>query len=418
MKKRYLNDANIAVPRRTLFWQASRAKRSPDEKEERVPLYVPSTEASDSNQGFNSENSDQGSTSPLTLQESSPLMEEEKFISNGGSLLDQENNEQLESSDSEESNLELSFSQSDTELSTDSSDSSSSESSESESSDDISENEEEESESNKHDKFTAVQLQSLAMIAFLLRHNLTGVAVNDLLDLIKVVCPGMSELGNLKHDDLFQVIDEVNFKVCHYCTICHNVFPTNPDIFSCETPECSGLRYKGGLTAQTKPNRLPRQFFLVSDMKSQLKYLLEQDGLLEKIFDTKKRAKNAKTSDSSILSDITDGSYYRHLLDDGQFLANENCISGIFNTDGIPLYKSAHVKLWPIFLAINEIPLRQRFARENMVLVGIWQGKGSPPFLQYMNKFGEEMCSLFNEGLSVNRGSTVVTIKLGIFLGI
>ena len=202
VKKRYLNDPNIAVPRRTFFWQASRAKRSPDEKEERVPLYVPSTEASDSNQGFNSENSDEGSTSPLTLQESSPLMEKEKFISNGGSLLDQENNEQLESSDSEESNLELSFSQSDTELSTDSSDSSSSESSESElSSDDtcISENEEEESESNEHDKFTAVQLQSLAMIAFLLRHNLTGVAVNDLLDLINVVCPGMSELENLKH---------------------------------------------------------------------------------------------------------------------------------------------------------------------------------------------------------------------------
>lgn len=419
VKKRYLNDSNIAVPRRTLFWQASRAKRFPDEKQERVPFHIPSTEASDSNQGFNSENSDEGSTSPLTLQESSPLMAEEKFISNGGSLLDQENNEQLESSDSEESNLELSFSQSDTctELSTDSSDSSSSES-ESESSDDITENEEEESESNKHFKFTAVQLQSLAMIAFLLRHNLTGVAFNDLLDLIKVVCPGMSELENLKHDDLFQVIDDVNFNACHYCTICHNVFPTNPDIFSCETPECSGLRYKGGLTAQTKPNRLPRQFFLVSDLKSQLKYLLEQDGLLGKIFDTKKRAKNAKISDSSILSDITDGNYYRHLLDDGQFLSNENCISGIFNTDGIPLYKSAHVKLWPIFLAINEIPLRQRFARENMVLVGIWQSKGSPSFLQYMNKFGEEMCSLFNEGISVNRGSTVVTIKLGIFLGI
>ena len=100
------------------------------------------------------------------------------------------------------------------------------------------------------------------------------------------------------------------------------------------------------------------------------------------------------------------------------FLQMKIVLVGFFNTDGIPLYKSAHVKLWPIFLAINEIPLRQRFARENMVLVGIWQGKGSPPFLQYMNKFGEEMCSLFNEGISVNRGSTVVTIKLGIFLGI
>ena len=53
-----------------------------------------------------------------------------------------------------------------------------------------------------------------------------------------------------------------------------------------------------------------------------------------------------------------------------------------------------------------------------MVLVGIWLGKGSPPFLQYMNKFGEEMCSLYHKGIPVSMGGNVITIKLGIFLGI
>lgn len=266
----------------------------------------------------------------------------------------------------------------------------------------MSESEEEEldnnSEKQDHSNFTVLQLQSLAMIAFLLRHNLTGVAANDLLGLFKVICPGFTELGNMKYVELFKVIDNFSCQMCHYCSICHNVFPLNPDIYVCETPERSGLRYKGGLAAQTKPNRLPRQFFVVADMKSQLKYLLEQDGLLEKIFDTKRKAKISKMSNGSTLADITDGNYYRNLLDDGQFLANENCISGMFNTDGIPLYKSAHVKLWPIFLAINEIPLCQRFSRDNMVLVGIWQGKGSPPFLQYMNKFGEECVACITRG--------------------
>ena len=97
---------------------------------------------------------------------------------------------------------------------------------------------------------------------------------------------------------------------------------------------------------------------------------------LRKFCPPKKKAKAAKTSDSLTLQDITDGKYYRQLLEDGQFLANENCISGLFNTDGIPLYKSTHVKMWSIFLANNEIPLRQRFSRESMLLVGIWQGKG------------------------------------------
>ena len=89
------------------------------------------------------------------------------------------------------------------------------------------------------------------MIAFLLRHNLTGVAVNDVLGLVKVICPVSTELGGLKCDELYQVIDSIKYKVCHYCSICHNVFPLNPDICSCEMPNCSGLRYRGGLTAQT-----------------------------------------------------------------------------------------------------------------------------------------------------------------------
>lgn len=238
------------------------------------------------------------------------------------------------------------------------------------------------------------------MIAFLLRHNLTGVAVDDLLGLVKVICPGL-ELGDVKSNKLFQVIDSVQYKVFHYCSICHNVYPLDPEIFSCETPNCSGLRYKGGLTAQQKQNRVPRQFFLLSDLKLPLKYLLEQDGLFENILDTKQTAKTAKASEISSLQDITDGKYYRQLLEDGEFLANASCISGLFNTDGIPLFKSTHVKLWPIFLSINEIPLRQRFSRESMVLVGIWQGKGSPPFLQYMNAFGEEMYNLYHRGVDV-----------------
>ena len=353
VKKQYLNDSSIPIPKRTLFWKASLAKKAAEEKKERAPLNPP-TEPSDDTQdnlqgGKKTADQEQSlvfseEDSSSFLPEGATLVEVEELenISNGGSTLpDLENNEVFESSDSEGSHLELSYSQSENELSTESSDSpfdSESESSES-SSDNVSESEEEELDNNSEKQdlgnFTELQLQSLAMIAFLLRHNLTGVAVNDLLGLIKVICPGFSELGNMKYTELFKVIDNFSCQMCHYCSICHNVFPLNPDIYACETPKCSGLRYKGGLAAQTKPSRLPRQFFVVADIKSQLKYLLEQDGLLEKIFDTKRKAKNSKLSNGSTLADITDGNYYRHLLEDGQFLANENCISGMFNTDGI-----------------------------------------------------------------------------------
>ena len=53
-----------------------------------------------------------------------------------------------------------------------------------------------------------------------------------------------------------------------------------------------------------------------------------------------------------------------------------------------------------------------------MLLVGIWQGKGSPPYLQCMNAFGEEMCHLYHRGIDVNILGSIITIKLGVFAGI
>ena len=116
------------------------------------------------------------------------------------------------------------------------------------------------------------------------------------------------------------MIDKVNFKVCHYCNICHNVFRQDQEIFQCETPNCPGFRYRGGRSAQTKSNRHARKFFFIADVKSQLKFILEQDGLLEKVLNTKKNAKLSKTSHTSSLRDITDWKFYRLLLEGGQFL--------------------------------------------------------------------------------------------------
>ena len=231
MKKQYLNDSSIPIPKRTLFWKASLAKKAGKEKEERTPLN-PSTEPSDDTQDnlqggkkrANEEQSPGNSEEDFTshLPEGATLLEELENISNGGStLINLENTEVFESSESEGSQLELTYSHSENELSSDSSDSffdSESESSES-SSDNVSESDEEEldnnSEKQDHTNFTVLQSQSLAMIAFLLRHNLTGVAVKDLLGLIKVICPGFSELGNMKYVELFKVIDNFSCKMCH-----------------------------------------------------------------------------------------------------------------------------------------------------------------------------------------------------------
>ena len=420
VKKRYLDDPSLPIPRRTLYQKEAQGKKSVEqetadsstgdgEKQHAVALDVNEDVLAPNpvQDHYDSSQDDSEMEEELTQNENGGP---EDVISTNINAYYSVNSEEINCESDSDSNDSLNFN----------TESSESEVSEASSSEDKNDEEQTETQSHKKDcqSFTVLQLQSVAMIGFLLRHNLTGVAVNDLISLLQVLYLYSSSLGSLKFEEFFQVIDKVHFKVCHYCHICHKVFPQNQDLFKCETPSCPGFRYRGAYSAQTKANHHARQFFLIADVKTQLKYILEQDGLLEKIFNSKKKAKLSKSSNSSFQRDITDGSFYRLLLEEGQFLAGDNCISGIFNTDGIPLYTSAKVKLWPIFIAINEIPLCQRFARENMVLVGIWQGKASPPFLQYMNAFGEEMCSLYEHGIPVRIGDSLINVKLGIFLGI
>ena len=57
--------------------------------------------------------------------------------------------------------------------------------------------------------------------------------------------------------------------------------------------------------------------------------------------------------------DICDGDVYQQLVRDG-FLAKRENISLLFNTDGIPVFKSSGFSFWPLFLLINELPYRMR----------------------------------------------------------
>lgn len=61
-----------------------------------------------------------------------------------------------------------------------------------------------------------------------------------------------------------------------------------------------------------------------------------------------------------VIEDILDGKFYKKLCEKDGFLNCTNNISLIFNTDGAPLYSSSSISLWPVFLAVNELPSPDR----------------------------------------------------------
>lgn len=122
---------------------------------------------------------------------------------------------------------------------------------------------------------------------------------------------------------------------------------------------------------------------------------------------------------SGIIRDISDGKAYQEMLCDEGFLSKTaHNLTAIFNTDGVNLYSSSKIELWPIFLAINELSPAMRFARDNMLLVGIWQGKGKPPFRQYMNAFSQDMNRLYNNGVDVHFNNSTINVRLAVVCGI
>lgn len=54
---------------------------------------------------------------------------------------------------------------------------------------------------------------------------------------------------------------------------------------------------------------------------------------------------------SENIKDIYDGQLYREWINNG-FLSNCNYISFTWYTDGIPVYKSSNISLWPLYLTI------------------------------------------------------------------
>ena len=75
------------------------------------------------------------------------------------------------------------------------------------------------------------------------------------------------------------------------------------------------------------------------------------------------KTRENRTSDTSTLKDIYDGTEYRQLSKRGGFLCpttNPANISFVLNTDGVSLFKSSETSVWPIFLVINELPANIR----------------------------------------------------------
>lgn len=79
---------------------------------------------------------------------------------------------------------------------------------------------------------------------------------------------------------------------------------------------------------------------------------------------------------------------------------NPNSLTMTLNMDGVSVFRNNSKDTWPIFLVFNELPLKSKFAPQNIVLVGLWCGQTKLNNTVIMNESMQSISQL-EEGINI-----------------
>ncbi|CAL8301741.1 unnamed protein product [Gadus morhua 'NCC'] len=162
-------------------------------------------------------------------------------------------------------------------------------------------------------------------MSYVLRHNLTGIALDHLLQIFNEHFPGlMPATSYLFHKSYGQYGEYEPHFYCHHCS---NYIETK-ECGLAQCPLCQSA-FDGNISLKTG------SYFLVVILSSQIKEILENPNIHI----------SRHTSTPGFICDIQCGVEYRKLKDSGEI--GEDDISLLWNCDGIPVFKSSKCQIYP-----------------------------------------------------------------------
>ena len=239
--------------------------------------------------------------------------------------------------------------------------------------------EEEEKESNADEDTDKKPLYPTATIAvgtimvllalFTIKHNLPAEAIGNLLSLISLALPSSHCLPNTvnKFKNYFKKLRNP-LRIHYYCSFCLQYI---------ETKTLTVCPNRGCLHDLTKKNSVA--YFVEIPIIQQLKTFFARPTFYEDLQYRFKRKKKVKDN----IEDVYDGKLYKELSAKGVLSSGDN-ISFLMNTDGVPVFKSSKVSIWPLYYIINELEYGKRIARENMLFAGLWFGEKKPAMWTFL----------------------------------
>ncbi|XP_041369952.1 uncharacterized protein LOC121383920 [Gigantopelta aegis] len=222
---------------------------------------------------------------------------------------------------------------------------------------------------------------ALLILSFVFKHCLTGECLADLLKLVSLHCLKALSV----HSSLYKFRKYFcELKTCltfhKYCKKCEYLLSHSDE--AC--PVCN-------LTVDDSTS-----FFVEIPVEDQIKELFKRKTFHDQILH---RFHRNKTQEENI-EDIFDGQLYKEFS--RTHFHSKNNISLMWYTDGVPLFKSSKISLWPLYLSINELPYKERVKPENLLFAGLWYGRSKPSMATFLKPFHETLAAWKNKGVEVD----------------
>ena len=242
----------------------------------------------------------------------------------------------------------------------------------------------------------------LLMICSLsIRFKLSDEAISFIIVFIKMILPDENNMISSVYTLKEYLKKFVNFPTIHYlCSWCGTHVPKDGN--KCTNKHC--------LKDLTQPGSVG--YFIQHSVISQLQLMAKRNSFLKKVrsYRFQHYAKNTESN----YCDIYDGANYKNVFENG-FLKDPNSVSFSLNTDGVQIFKSSSLSMWPVFMIINEIPPSERKLKENIVYYGLWIAAKKPQMWSYLKPLHEELCKL-EDGVQLEDGKGQSFIMRGTLL--
>ncbi|XP_026465369.1 uncharacterized protein LOC113368277 [Ctenocephalides felis] len=176
------------------------------------------------------------------------------------------------------------------------------------------------------------------ILMIFLRHNVSLECIADIIAVINLHCMKSRLVKNslYKFRKYFS-LDHSEFIKHYYCHFCGRVQLESDSI----CPSCPQKK---------------NPYFIQLPFLEHLREMYKRDGFYSKLQDCHNKRIN---NNPDCISDVYDGVLYRKYVQKG-FLCNPDNISFTWYTDGIPVFKSSKISAWPIYLTLNELPIKER----------------------------------------------------------